>query len=308
MNRSLRLTATALIISLLLLSTPAAAFAFPPLPSSFYGTVKLNAANLPDGTLIEALIDSKVIAFSQTETYQGSSIYSLDVAGDDNSTPAVVEGGVEGDRIQFRIGGILAGQTAVWHSATNIELNLNVSSGDTPLPPQPTSTRLPTQTPITVPPTPRPPTRTAIARTQAVVAPMLTQIFNTQAVVAATQTAVPAAQTAVQPAAATPAAPNPTPAQAGTPQAAGVTPAASAPVPPTAPGSTPMSASTDEAPAVTEEASVTETAATETAVSSALKSKNFGLVYWITIPTLIASVSMMLLVLVGVVWFLRKKK
>jgi hypothetical protein len=161
-NRSLRFLVPVLIVSFLLLSTSGAVYAFPPLPSSFYGTVTLNGANVPDGTLVQALIHDKVVANSQTQTYQGDSVYSLDISGDDTSS-AAVEGGVDGDTISFRIGGIQASQAGAWRSGVNVSLDLTASSADTPLPPQPSRTPLPTRTSIPVPPTRVPPTPTRIA-------------------------------------------------------------------------------------------------------------------------------------------------
>jgi hypothetical protein len=157
-NRLFRISLPVLILYVFLLSTPTSARAVPPLPSSFYGVVKLNGANVPDGTLVQAVINEKVIAYSQTQTYQGDSVYALDIPGDDTSTTAV-EGGAEGDTISFKIGGILAGQSGVWHMATNVRLDLSASSANTPLAPQPTATPLPTQTAIPVIPTQVPPTK-----------------------------------------------------------------------------------------------------------------------------------------------------
>jgi len=121
--------------------------AIPPLPSSFYGTVKVNGDNVPDGTLVRALIDGQVYAQGHTQTYRGDSGYSLDVPGDDTDT-AAREGGREGDIIQFEIGGVLADQTGTWHSGTNVKLNLTAfAAGPLPLP-QATPSPVPTQTPI----------------------------------------------------------------------------------------------------------------------------------------------------------------
>ena len=47
------------------------ALAVPQIPASFYGTVKVNGANVPDGTSVQALIDGKVYADVLTQTYQG---------------------------------------------------------------------------------------------------------------------------------------------------------------------------------------------------------------------------------------------
>jgi hypothetical protein len=123
--------------------------AFPPLPSSFYGTVRLNGANVPDGTLVQASINGKLVYETQTQTYQGDSVYSLDIPGDD-STTLVVEGGQDGNSITFTLGGILADQTAVWKSGTLVELNLSASSVATLVPAQATFTPFPTQTEISL--------------------------------------------------------------------------------------------------------------------------------------------------------------
>jgi hypothetical protein len=122
-------------------------WAVPPLPSSFYGTVKVNGDNVPDGTLVRTLIDGQVYAQGHTQTYQGDSVYSLDVPGDDTGT-AARDGGYEGETIEFEIGGVLADQTGTWHSGTNVELNLTASAAGPLNAVQATPSPVPTQTPI----------------------------------------------------------------------------------------------------------------------------------------------------------------
>jgi hypothetical protein len=117
---------TLLGISLTSLFATRPVLAFPPMPSSFYGTVKVDGVNVPDGTPIQALINGQIFATGQTQTYQGDSVYSLDIPGDDTST-AVVDGGQDGDKIVFTINGGVADQTGTWNSATNINLNLSAS-------------------------------------------------------------------------------------------------------------------------------------------------------------------------------------
>ena len=146
------------LICLLSLLTAGSAMAFPPLPSSFYGAVKANGANVPDGTLVRALINGRAYAQARTQTYQGDSVYSLDVPGDDSSTADAVEGGREGDTIQFEVAGALASQTGAWHSGTNVRLNLTASAAVAP------TALAPTSAPAAVPT--QPPTTTAsVART-----------------------------------------------------------------------------------------------------------------------------------------------
>lgn len=151
--RFTRILLIAVFTMLTALAQAGVASAFPPLPSSFYGTVLLNNTNLLDGTPVQALINDQVLASAYTQTYQGVSVFSLDVPGDDSST-ATIEGGKEGDVIQFKIGGLKANETGTWHSGTNIELALTITSTATVEPPQPTRTPFPTQTPIVVIPKP----------------------------------------------------------------------------------------------------------------------------------------------------------
>ena len=101
--------------------------AVPPLPSSFYGTVKLNKANVPDGTVVSAWIRGSKYAETQTLTYQGDSVYAVRVPGDDLETPQI-EGGVEGDTVIFMVGEVAAIETGTWHSGTDVELNLTACS------------------------------------------------------------------------------------------------------------------------------------------------------------------------------------
>ncbi len=101
--------------------------AFPPLPSSFYGTIKVDGTNIPDGTPVEASINGHIYAQGQTQTYQGDSVYSLDIPGDD-STTTDIEGGRDGDLIIFTVGGTQTQQTGVWKGGTNVSLNLILST------------------------------------------------------------------------------------------------------------------------------------------------------------------------------------
>jgi hypothetical protein len=121
------------------------ALAIPPLPSSFWGTVKVNNANVPDGTLVQALIAGQLYAEGFTQVHQGESFFTLDVLGDDTGT-TVLDGGREGDAIQFKIGGISADQTAVWHGGTNLRLDLTAASSEPLIAPPAIPTAVPTQT------------------------------------------------------------------------------------------------------------------------------------------------------------------
>lgn len=142
MKRFGRFLSVLVILGLAALALPGPAGAFPPLPSSFYGKVTLDGSDVPEGTRLEAWIGDLLVAFNTTQVYQGDSVYSLDIPGDDTSTQAI-EGGIEGDVIYFKLGGFLADQTATWHTGTNEELDLSAISRVATNTPIPTPTELP---------------------------------------------------------------------------------------------------------------------------------------------------------------------
>ena len=146
-----------LIIIPILMAFPQSVTAFPPLPSSFYGIVKFNNSNLPDGTTVEAIINDQIVASGYTQTYQDESVYALDVPGDDSGT-TIVEGGKEGDVIHFKVGGIEVTETGIWHSGTNVELAFMIDSSAKLETPQPTRTPHPSQTAIVIMPSSPTPT------------------------------------------------------------------------------------------------------------------------------------------------------
>lgn len=113
---------TALVLVLL---TFGVASAVPPPPSGFYGTVSVSGNNVPDNTVVSAWINGTQYGSTHTLTYNGDSVYSMEVFGDDPETAATIEGGVEGDTVEFRIAGLPA-QTAQWHSGTNVAHNLSL--------------------------------------------------------------------------------------------------------------------------------------------------------------------------------------
>ena len=117
-----------LMLSVFKSSASAGPLMVPPLPSSFYGTVRVNGDYVPAGTIISAWINGVQYLETQTLIYNGESVYTIDVAGDDPSTPGIIEGGIQGDTIAFQIGSNLAEQTAIWQTGTNIELNLSINS------------------------------------------------------------------------------------------------------------------------------------------------------------------------------------
>jgi hypothetical protein len=138
---------TLLMVCLISLLAASPILAIPLLPSSFYGIVKVNNANVPDGTVVQALIGGKIFAEGLTQAYEGDTYYSLDVPSDETGTSRQ-EGGRDGDTIHFQIGGLLAEQTGTWRSGINVKLDLSASSPATLIPSQDTPTPIPSQTTI----------------------------------------------------------------------------------------------------------------------------------------------------------------
>lgn len=113
------------IVALLVLTPDTPLRAAPQLPSSFYGTVTVDGANAAAGTLVTAWINGVQYAQTATFTSNGSSVYTLDVPGDDPETPGLVEGGVTGNTIIFKVGGQTVPQTGTWQTGSNVALNLS---------------------------------------------------------------------------------------------------------------------------------------------------------------------------------------
>jgi hypothetical protein len=149
MKRFIRISSSSLILLILSLFIATPVQAIPPLPSSFWGMVKVNGVDVSNGTLIQALVGEQIYAEGYIQVYQGDSFYALDVRGDDVGT-TILDGAIEGDTIQFKVGGLFAEQTAVWHGGTNVNLDLTVISSESINTPQATPTSLPTQTAIIV--------------------------------------------------------------------------------------------------------------------------------------------------------------
>lgn len=96
----------------------------PPMPSSFYGIVKMNGSNVPSTTKVSAWINGIKYSEETVIMYNDDTVYSLDVPGNVAGTPEI-EGGKPGDTIIFFIGNQVANQTDVWQSGSNTELNLS---------------------------------------------------------------------------------------------------------------------------------------------------------------------------------------
>ena len=62
MKRALKFFRLSLLVCLISLFMTVPALAIPALPSSFYGIVKVNGKSVPDGTLVQALINGQVLS------------------------------------------------------------------------------------------------------------------------------------------------------------------------------------------------------------------------------------------------------
>jgi hypothetical protein len=97
----------------------------PPLPHAFYGTVKINDSPAPIGTEVEAEVEGVVTGV------QGNPIVTTEAGkygGPGGLDPKlVVQGDIEdGATITFYVNGVVADQTAEWHSGEVTKLDLTV--------------------------------------------------------------------------------------------------------------------------------------------------------------------------------------
>ena len=96
----------------------------PTQPSGFWGTVKINGANVADGTVITAWIGAANCANDSVITFEGDTVYNLDVPAVDAEHPNC---GTTGAMVTFKIGEVTADQTGTWNGGTNLELPLTAT-------------------------------------------------------------------------------------------------------------------------------------------------------------------------------------
>jgi hypothetical protein len=121
-------TALTLGILLILITGSAGLAGSPPLPASFYGTVKLDGVNVPAGTLVSAWINGAKYAEAATTLADGTSVYLFDVPGDDPDT-SEIEGGRDGEIVVFEVAGYDVDQTTRWFNGTHSRLDLTATTG-----------------------------------------------------------------------------------------------------------------------------------------------------------------------------------
>jgi len=119
-------------------------------PCRFYGTVQVDGYDVPDGTVITAIIEGVPYSTTTPEAAYGPSTYVLKI---EPSAGAFYNYGTQ---IYFKIDDHVAKETATWESGNNTELNLTASTAPPPTP-TPSPTPIPTPTPAPTPePTPTP--------------------------------------------------------------------------------------------------------------------------------------------------------
>lgn len=112
----------ALFLVLLSLNlTQVAADSPPSLPSSFWGTVKVDGENVNAGTTVTIKMGDVVLATTHVELFGEDSVYAINIPG---------EMSMEGITLDFFIGGDLADQSDTWQSGTNANLNLSIVNGE----------------------------------------------------------------------------------------------------------------------------------------------------------------------------------
>ena len=116
-----------ILLGLIFIGLVGEVWAVPSFPHTFYGTVKKDGANVPDGTVVSALIGGVSYGSGSTATSGGDSVYSLNVLGDNPDTPQK-EGGVNGDTVSFTVGSDTADQTVIFSSGSTTNLPLTVTT------------------------------------------------------------------------------------------------------------------------------------------------------------------------------------
>jgi len=106
---------------LLLLALLPIAMAVPGIPSDFYGTVTIDGAPAPAGTVVDAYIGAEL--FAQFTVTTAGSYGLMPVTGDDPDTSGK-EGGVNGESVTFRVDNAIVSQTGTWAQGQSVEVNL----------------------------------------------------------------------------------------------------------------------------------------------------------------------------------------
>ena len=86
-------------------------------PCRFHGSVRLNGANVPSGTVIQAFIEGYTYT-TTTTSINGDSTYVITI-------PKASDKTYNGKKVTFKIGNNVAAQTGTWITGGNVQLNLS---------------------------------------------------------------------------------------------------------------------------------------------------------------------------------------
>lgn len=111
--------------SLLLGASGAFAQSPPSPPSRFVGTVTLNGATAPDGTVVTAQVNGNACGSGNVS----GGNYKIDVPAADPA--ATVQCGKDGDTVTFFVNGAQAAQTGTWHNYALGQVNLTATTSTT---------------------------------------------------------------------------------------------------------------------------------------------------------------------------------
>jgi len=111
---------------------PASAQLPPTPPSSPYGTVRVNGARVPDGTVVSAWCGGVSYRLTSTVvTSEESWYFNLDIPGDDPETLDVKEGCTPSEIVSFKIDDSWAPEKMQWVSGSSGRLDLTGASSTT---------------------------------------------------------------------------------------------------------------------------------------------------------------------------------
>lgn len=117
------------IVGVVLAGLAWAALALPPSrPSSYFGQVTAGGEPVGAGRRVMASISGTELAETTTFLVDGESVFRLDVPGDVVGTPEI-EGGQEGQSVEFLIDGAAAEQAGLWSDGADALLDLSVAVG-----------------------------------------------------------------------------------------------------------------------------------------------------------------------------------
>jgi hypothetical protein len=119
-----KLRAVVLLAVVALLLFPAAAFAqdVPERPCRFYGTVMLDGAAVPDGTVVTATVSGTDYTTTTAEMVYGPSSYEVLIGQPEGAS-------YSGATVTFDIGGRTADQSGTWVLGGNTRLDLSSGEG-----------------------------------------------------------------------------------------------------------------------------------------------------------------------------------